>query len=187
MDRRHLIGIMKEQYPEAQENETWIPETDQEADWWIEINKEELNQMDHLADQLKEKIEFYKHQLEKVEKQKADKIEIMTGKLAVYLETKVDPDLIKKTKTQAKYQLPTGEIIKKFPKPKIVRDNEALLKWVKEREEFKEYVQVEEKVAWGELKKKTEQSGDFIVIKETGELVEGINLEFREPEIEIKY
>lgn len=180
-----LIDMLEEEYPQAG-SDAWIPENDGQADWLIEVTKADIERLNHLSDQIKEKIETYKNRLKMVEKEK----EFIEGnakhKLAIYMEHHIDPKLLKKTKTQVKYQLPTGEIVKKFPKPKIKRDNNKLLDWVKEKEELKDYIKVKESVAWGELKKQTEQIGDKVVMKETGEIVEGVELEDREPTIEIK-
>ena len=194
MDKRELIGLLQEEMPEelAAEMEAgnevkqmWIPKNDQEADWWIEINQEEIKQIERLEHQLQEKIATYQHRLQKVQQEKEFKQRNMTSRLAIYFDT-IAADQKKKTKTQEKYTLPSGEIIKKYPAPRIVRDEEKLLGWIKSQKGLEEYIQTTEKVAWGELKKLTEQTGDFLVMKETGEIIDGIELEHREPIIEIK-
>lgn len=55
------------------------------------------------------------------------------------------------------------------------RDDAKLVTWLKENG-FGEYVKVKEEPAWGDLKKQIEVVGTSAVIKDTGEILEGIEV-----------
>ena len=76
------------------------------------------------------------------------------------------------TKTQASYKLLNGKLVLKKQQPEYLRDEAALVAWAKDNAPA--YVQVEESVAWGELKKATETQGDKVIYKDTGEVVPGV-------------
>lgn len=79
-----------------------------------------------------------------------------------------------KTKTQESYALPTGKIGVKTVTPGYVRDDAALLPWVKENRA--DLVEVKESVKWSELKKLLDTSGGTAVDRETGEVVPGVTV-----------
>src|SRR5660397_246147 len=91
-------------------------------------------------------------------KEFSDAVEVIKKyyKFEDYVKT-IDPKLLKKTKTQEKYRLPSGDIIKKFSKPKYKRTDD-LIKWVKDS--GLNYLKITEDVEWGELKKETKLVGD---------------------------
>lgn len=185
MEKIKIIDLLREEGPEEAAEETWFPKTDQEADWWIEINQEELKEIERLEEQLQHKIANYQERLKKVQAEKEFKKERMVGKLIAYFES-IPESQKKKTKTQEKYRLPSGEIIKKYPAPTIKRNETELLAWVKKQGDLEEFIETQEKVKWGELKKKTIQVNNKLILEETGEIIEGITLEERTPTIEIK-
>lgn len=178
----NLLEILKEEGPEVKEN--WIPQTDQEADWYIEVNMEEIKEIEELEKKLQEKVDIYTRRLNKLREQKEFKKAVLNSKLGEYFDS-LDEDKKKVTKTQAKYRLPSGDIIKKYPKPQIIRDDEKLIAWAK-KADLGDYVRTLEKIEWGELKKLTVEVGNSLVLKETGEVVEGITLKQRPPIIEVK-
>lgn len=79
---------------------------------------------------------------------------------------------------------PWGAVSSRKQQPKFNRDNDKLLEWLKEND-LKEYIQVEEKAQWGELKKNIKVvSGQ--VVTEDGEIVAGVTAEERPEKINIK-
>jgi len=130
------------------------------------------------------KIEALKEKLEKVKSEKENKIARRDSYLLEYFET-IDDKAKKKTKTQEKYRLPSGEIVKKYPGPEYKRDNDALVKWAKESQ-LNDYIEVKESVKWADLKKNTEVVSGQLVYKDTGELVEGVEVVDRPPTLEFK-
>lgn len=169
---------------EELENESWRIKNDEEADWWIEVKEAELVEIRRLKMQLENKIAFYKEKLDKVEKEEKQIIEYRDFKLAEYFET-LDESQMKKTTTMHKYRLPSGELIKKFPGPEFKRNNDALAKWLEDNQ-LDEYVEVKKQAKWGELKKRTKVVGDTVVLEDTGEIIEGVEVVERAPEFQVK-
>lgn len=166
------------------ENEGWKIKNDEDADWWIEIKEAELVEVRRLKMQLENKIAFYKDKLDKVLKEEKQIIEHRDFKLIEYFETLDEKDM-KKTTTMHKYRLPSGEIVKKFPGLEFKRDNDELAKWLEDNQ-MEEYIEVKKQAKWGELKKTIEVAGNAVVIKDTGEIVEGVEVVERAPEFQVK-
>ncbi|SDX75616.1 host-nuclease inhibitor Gam family protein [Tepidimicrobium xylanilyticum] len=166
------------------EEEGWKIKNDEQADWWIEINEEKLAEIRRLKMQLQNKIAFYKEKLDKVIKEEEAIIERRDSKLAEYFET-LDEKQMKKTKTMMKYRLPSGELVKKFPGPQFKRDNDTLTKWLEENQ-MDEYIEVKKQAKWGELKRKTKVVGNAVVLEETGEIVEGVEVIERPAEFKVE-
>lgn len=166
------------------DNEAWKIKNDEEADWWIEIHEEKLVEVRRLKMQLENKIAFYQEKLDKVIKEEEAIIERRDSKLAEYFET-LDEKQMKKTKTMMKYRLPSGELVKKFPGPQFKRDNDTLTKWLEENQ-MDEYIEVKKQAKWGELKRKTKVVGNAVVLEETGEIVEGVEVIERPAEFKVE-
>lgn len=180
-----MIDILDEALEtQEEEKEEWRIKNDEEADWWIEVTGEELAEVRRLKMQLDNKIAFYMEKLEKVEKEEKFIIEQRDGKLAEYFESLDEKDM-KVTKTQKKYRLPSGELVQRFPGPKFERDNDTLAKWLEENQ-LNEYIEVKKQAKWGDLKKATEVVGDTVVLKDTGEIVEGVEVVERAPEFKVE-
>lgn len=169
---------------EELENESWRIKNDEEADWWIEVKEAELVEIRRLKMQLENKINFYKEKLDKVLKEEEYIIEQRDGRLAEYFET-LDESQMKKTKTMHKYRLPSGELVKKFPSPQFKRDNDTLAKWLEDNL-MNEYIEVKKQAKWGELKKVTEVIGGTVILKDTGEIIEGVEVVERAPEFKVE-
>ncbi len=166
------------------EEEGWKIKNDEQADWWIEVKEAELVEIRRLKMQLENKIAFYKEKLEKVQKEEEYIIEKRDGKLAEYFET-LDEKNMKKTTTMLKYRLPSGELVKKFRAPEFKRDNDKLTLWL-ENNGMKEYIEVKKQAKWGELKKRTKVVGDTVVLEDTGEIIEGVEVIERAPEFKVE-
>ena len=169
---------------EESEKEEWRIKSDEDADWWIEVKGEELAEVRRLKLQLENKINFYKEKLDKVLKEEEYILEKRNGKLAQYFET-IDEKQMKVTKTQKKYRLPSGELVKKFPEPQFNKKDEVLTKWLEDNQ-MDEYIEVKKQAKWGELKKKTKVVGDTVVLEDTGEIVEGVEVVERAPEFKVE-
>src|SRR5699024_6431986 len=163
--------------------EKWKIENDRDAEWIIEQIEEDLIETNRFKESLQSKIEDLQDKLKKVEEEEKQAKERRDNYLIEYFET-IPDELKKKTKTQEKYRLPSGEIIKKYPNPQYKRDNTKLLDWIKDNE-MTDFVQVNESPKWGELKKVTETVNGQVVTKD-GEIVEGIEVIERPPTLEFK-
>lgn len=179
-----MIDILDEALGIQEDEEKWEIKSDEEADWWIEIHEEKLAEIRRLKMQLENKIAFYKEKLDKVVKEEEYIMEKRDGKLAEYFETLDEKDM-KKTKTMLKYRLPSGELVKKFPGPEFKRDNEKLSKWLEDNG-MDELIEVKKQAKWGELKKKTKVVGNVVVLEETGEIVEGVEVIERPAEFKVE-
>ena len=169
---------------QEEEKEEWKIKNDEEADWWIELHEEKLVEVRRLKLQLENKIAFYQSKLDKVIKEEEAIIERRDSKLLEYFET-LDKKDMKKTKTMLKYRLPSGELVKKFRAPEFKRDNDKLTLWL-ENNGMKEYIEVKKQAKWGELKKKTKVVGNVVVLEETGEIVEGVEVIERPAEFKVE-
>lgn len=89
------------------------------------------------------------------------------------------------TKTQAKYQLPDAELIRKSVPPTYVQDDEALVAFLKASSRTA-YVKVVEKPNWAEYKKAIVLVGGKVVDAETGEIVQGVTVQPNPPVFLVK-
>ncbi|WP_409229430.1 host-nuclease inhibitor Gam family protein [Gudongella sp. SC589] len=169
---------------EEEQEERWRITNDAEAEWLIDKVNEELYEISRYEISLINKIEVLKEKLEKVRNEKENKIARRDSYLLEYFET-LDDKAKKKTKTQEKYRLPSGEIVKKYPSPEYKRDNDTLVKWVK-GSQLNDYIEVKESVKWADLKKNTQIAGGQLVYKDTGEIVDGVEVVDRPPTLEFK-
>jgi len=174
--------ILKEKR-EDMEREGWVIENDDDADWWIETKKHQLDEIKTYQDKLREKIAYYEEKLDAAKKEEQYAVEQMNEKLMEYFET-IDPKEMKKTKTMLKYRLPNGELVKKYQNPQFKRDNNKLADWL-EKNNMTNYLQIKKSAKWGELKKIT-QVNNGQVVTEDGEIVEGVEVVERPPKFEVE-
>lgn len=93
----------------------------------------------------------------------------------------------KKTKTGTEtYRLLHGQLVRKPAGFKPAPDHEKLVPWLRANG-YEGLVKVKEEAAWGELKKKLTFTGTIATIEDTGELVEGINIEEVPPAFSVKF
>lgn len=163
--------------------ETWKIRNDDDAEFIIGVCNEKLIESARFKLALENKIKSLQDKLKMVEEEERLAIESRNSYLIEYFET-IDEKFKKKTKTQEKYRLPSGEIIKKYPGPEFKRDEEKLLNWIKSNK-MNDYVEVKETPKWGELKKITEVFNGQVVT-EDGEIIEGVELIERPPVMEFK-
>ena len=79
----------------------------------------------------------------------------------------------KRTKTQESYQLPGGKLVRKQQAPEYLRDEAALLPWLKQN--APELVKVTETPDWATLRKRLIIAPDGeTVATEDGEIVPGV-------------
>ena len=154
---------------------------DSAADWAVrKINEEraELARIVALADEQIAKI------MEKVaaaEKRCENGTGFLISKLAEYFETVPH----KATKTQHTYRLLSGTLVKKLGSQTLKPDNEKLLDFLKASGNT-DMIKTKEEPAWGEFKKRLEIMGDSVIDKETGEIVEGVNIEEKLGSFDVK-
>lgn len=165
------------------ENE-YIIRSDYEAERALKALREEKREMDRL-------LEIIDIQQKELEQEKREIISRYTTKehntkflLKQFMEN-VDPELKRKTNTQEKYKLISGEVIKRLPKKVLEYDQSLLIK--NKSLENQGFVIYEPKLKWSELKNTLKISNDKI-INEDGEVVviEGISIKEEPEELIIK-
>lgn len=161
----------------------WKIQNDSDAEWLIDKVNEELIEKARFKESIINKIELLQEKLKKVEEEEQFIIERRNSYLIEYFES-IPDKFKKKTKTQEKYRLPSGSIIKKYPKPEFKRNNDKLLNWIKANN-MNEYIEVKEAPKWGKLKKTIQVVGNQVVT-EDGEIVEGVEVVERPPVVEFK-
>lgn len=175
---------MVEVEPYYEEEEVWQIKSDAEAEWLIDKVNDDLIEINRFELSLTNKIEILEERLEKVKKEKENKITRRDSYLLRYFE-EIPEELKKKSKTMEKYRLPSGEIIKKYPGPEFKRDNDTLVNWLKENK-MNDYIEIKESPKWADLKKSTKTIGGSVIFEETGEIIEGIEVIERTPTLEFK-
>lgn len=181
----YLFDMYVDEHEDLEERkESWSIKNDGDAEWLIDRVNEDLVEINRYEMAIVNKIEILKEKLDKVRNEKEYKINRRNGYLLQYFE-KLDDRLKKVTKTQEKYRLPSGEIIKKYPSVEYKRDNDLLVAWVKDSN-LNEFIEVKESAKWADLKKKTKLVGKTLVFEDTGEVIEGVEVIERPPVIEFK-
>jgi hypothetical protein len=148
------------------------------ADWAVEKINEARAERDRLLSLVDEKI----GQLE--EKRKLyivnfeDNTSYLRGKLMEYFQTVKTHD----TKTMKKYKLVSGTLVLKRQQPLYERDETALLTWAEQT--IPELVKVKKEVSWADLKKRTDVSGDKLLLD--GEIIPGVTVVEREDVFEVQ-
>lgn len=95
----------------------------------------------------------------------------LTGKLAEYFETVPH----KATKTKESYRLLSGTLTRKLGGSQMKQDDAQLVQYLKDSGQL-EFIKTEEKPKRGDFKKRLEIIGGSAVDKETGEIVEGVQI-----------
>lgn len=147
----------------VQEQEGFAIRDDRTAEWAlakIKAAREDTKRWD----------EFYSEQFAKAKERNDQTEAFFMAHLGRYFQIVPKHE----TKTQAKYELPSGSLVLKHPGPKFERDDPALAAFLIANS-MSEYVEIVQKPLWGELKKACNVLGDGTVIEtESGLVVEGV-------------
>lgn len=153
------------------------------ADWALKKIKAEKDELDRLTELGKAEIARITEKLERAQRRYNQNTDFLTSKLAEYFGTVEHK--VSKSGTES-YRLLNGQLTMKpagiSPKPQ----NEQLVKWLKDNG-YTDYVKVEESPRWGDLKKQLTFVGTVATIADTGELVDGIDIEQTPPQFSIKF
>ena len=167
MEEMSMLDIVK------QEKEMRV-KTDQDAErliGYIKRSKEEQERWE----------QFYAEKMDAVRKSEESKRNYWSGLLNEYFDS-IPSENRHTTKTQTTYQLPSGTLTMKAPTVNYNRDEGKMLAWVKENRP--EYVKQKESVNWEGLKKLCVTGTN--VIRETGEVIDGLEATLTEPKFEVK-
>ncbi|HHT02713.1 MAG TPA: hypothetical protein GX005_00150 [Bacteroidales bacterium] len=157
-----------------------------QEDWMAERELKTLKKAQEEKDRLLELVKKEQEELNAAKEKIESDYKWIEEQAIITLEQFMDnisEDKKHKTKTQEKYKLLSGEIIKTLPINEIKYDEEKLIA----NEKYKEYMEYKPKFKWGEFKKTLTIVKDKI-INEDGEVldVDGLYLEAKEPIVKIK-
>ena len=141
------------------------------ADWAVRKIADERAELARLKELADEQIARIMEKVAAAEKRCENNTSFMTSKLAEYFETVPH----KETKTKHSYRLLSGALVKKIGGVSMKQDDEKLLEYFKNSGND-DMIQTVEKPKWGEFKKRLEIVGGQIVDKDTGEIVEGVEI-----------
>lgn len=173
------MNPLLEMLDEAIEQSEFKIDTDQKAEWALNIIREEQAEAQRLINVCNSQILHYQNEIKKVQ----EKLENKTGNLKAMLFEYLQTVPHKATKTQETYTLPSGKLKLKYPQPEYKRDEATLIKWLKDRD-MTDYIKVSESPKWGELKKTVQVAGDKACID--GEIIDGIQVVEKAPVFDIE-
>lgn len=163
------------------DNEEWRIEDDNAADWAVQKIAESRAEFERIKAIADKQIEEITAKVEKLKNRCDSETSNLEYKLMEYFQTVHH----KSTKTLEKYELLSGVLKLKKAQRKPVVDDEKLVEWLAENN-YSDFIKVEKKPRWADLKKGLDLSGEIPTIKETGEVVEGITFEEVPEEFEIE-
>jgi hypothetical protein len=165
----------------AQENVPFIVSDDFKAEWTLKRISEDRAETQRMISVCENMINEYQAKIEKLTEQHNKRTSYLESQLQRYFNEVPH----KETKTQETYRLPSGTLKLKKPAPEFVRDEEELLRYM-ESHNYQDFIQVKKSVKWSELKKDLVADGKYAVDKETGQIVQGITVQERDPIFEIE-
>lgn len=145
---------------------------DSAADWAVQKIAEERRELARITKLADDQIARIMEKVEAAERRCENGTSFLTAKLAEYFETVPH----KTTKTQHTYRLLSGTLKKKIGGTQLKPDNEKLLEFLKASGNT-DMIRTKEEPAWGDYKKRLEITGGQVIDTETGEIVEGVNIE----------
>lgn len=166
---------MMETLLEEEEPSVFAITDDKLAEWAVRKIVEARNDTEKWRD-------HFAAQLAAIEKRNQQTETYLTYKLSEYFVTVPH----KETKTQAKYSLPSADLICKQQPPEIIKDDNRLLTFFDENG-MGDYVKTIRKPDWAAYKKAcTIQPDGTIADKETGMIVDGVMAETRPDKFEVR-
>ena len=155
-----------------EEKEVFVIDTDEKAEWALKKIKEAKVERDRLTSLALLEKERLDRQIEGFEEQYQRDTEWLTYSLEQYFNTVYH----KCTATQEKYQPLSGSLIRKKQQPKYTRDDSVMMGWLKQNH-MDDFVKTKESVDWENLKKITTISEGKVMLADTGEVIEGVEVE----------
>lgn len=141
------------------------------ADWACRKIAEEKAELTRIRELAEAQIARIEEKVAAAERRFENGTRFLTSKLAEYFETVPH----KATKTKESYRLLSGTLTRKFGGSQMKQDDAQLVQYLKDSGQL-EFIKTEEKPKWGEFKKRLEIMGGSAVDKETGEIVEGVQI-----------
>lgn len=165
---------------EETQQEGFRVDDDLKADWCLDKLREINAEYKRFEIVVKAKIEQLQQALQKAQEKKEREASFFEMKLREYFETVK----AKETKTQKSYILPSGKLVLKYQQPEFKRDDEVLLNWAEKNKP--QFIKIKKSVDWNNLKKNVKVINNMVIDNETGEIVDGVTLEEREPKFMVE-
>lgn len=167
--------------PENETVKAWSIEDDSTAEWALQKIAKAKADYENWRD-------FYQHKIDHEAAKAARTVDFMSTKLRDYF-AKVPHHT---TKTQESYELPSGKLVLKAQQPEYVKKEDVLIDWAR-RTGRTGYIKTVEKVSfdWSAMKKDLSDQFSisdegFVVDKQTGEILDGLEVNFRDPKFVIE-
>jgi hypothetical protein len=165
-------------------NERFVIDNDQKADWALRKIKEErseLERLSNLAEEEKAEIDF---RLDVARKQCEHETGFLLEQLGAYFDTVPH----RKTKTQEQYRLLSGSLVRKIGTIDYQKDEEKLAAWM-QANGYSDMVATVVKPKWAGFKRLLCADPDtgVVTVAETGELVEGITAQRKPDTFDVKF
>lgn len=166
----------------VEEQEGFVIDTEQKANWALRKIKQLQDKMDANADLAAEEIAKVEAWEKEVNEGLHQSILFFTGLLEQYHRGVYAKDPEAKT-----IKLPHGQLKMRAQQPEFRRDNDKLLAWLESKGTIgKAYIKIAKSPHWGELKERLRIAGDRMVDPETGEVVPGVEVVEREPKFSVE-
>lgn len=180
------FGEAPEIDPEGQnpEEQRFVIDTDAKAEWAIRKIAEEQADHDRLVACCQDEIDRYTARQEAYHARLEDR----TANLRAMLEAYFGTVPAKETKTQRKYELPSGTLLMKKASRDYKPDTDKLREWL-EAGKMTEYLKTEVSPKWALVKKQLSTTADGeIVFGKTGEIVPAgcVTIEEKPARFEVK-
>lgn len=160
------------------EHDGWVCRNDVQADWAVRRMRFAARKRDRLIAGIRDEIETMEARIRDVEADYENETAFFRAQLDLFMES-VECE---RTKTQLRYELPTGIVLRrKNRQPEFIRDNEALLAWAEDYGDS-DLVKVTKAPNWANIKKGAIIMDDHLVDKGSGEIIPGVTVTQREPE-----
>lgn len=160
------------------EHDGWVCRNDVQADWAVRRMRFAARKRDRLIAGIRDEIETMEARIRDVEADYENETAFFRAQLDLFMES-VECE---RTKTQLRYELPTGIVLRrKNRQPEFIRDNDALLAWAEDYGDS-DLVKITKAPNWAAIKKGAIIDGDHLVDKGCGEIIPGVIVTQREPE-----
>lgn len=160
------------------EHDGWVCRNDVQADWAVRRMRFAARKRDRLIAGIRDEIETMEARIRDVEADYENETAFFRAQLDLFMES-VECE---RTKTQLRYELPTGIVLRrKNRQPEFIRDNDALLVWAEDYGDS-DLVKVTKAPNWANIKKGAIIRDDHLVDKGSGEIIPGVTVTQREPE-----
>lgn len=172
---------LEDELSDDDSGDEWCITDDDTADWAVRkiaAHRAEFERVKAIADH---RIAAINAKIERLKKRCDNKTQGLEYKLAEYFRSVPH----KSTKTTEKYQLLSGTLSMKKAAKKPVVDDDKLVEWLAANK-YTDYIKTVQKPCWGDFKKTLDLSGDIPVVKETGEIVEGVSFTETSEEFEVQ-